>query len=335
VAGAQVTVAPPSPAAARAWALAQATRDPYVILIAIYIFAPYFVTRVVGDPVAGQTLVAEANKWGGWLVVLTAPLLGAMVDRMGPRKPLLAFVIAGMALLNALLWFAAPGGAGLPIAGTVAVFAALTVLIAWHEMLHNALLLPAAGVAGAGPASGLALAGGNAISVVLLLGVLFAFALPGKVGWGWLPTTPLFGLDPAQGEPDRITGPIVAVVLAFGAIPLFRCVPDMVRTTATFGQAFRAGAGDLLALLREARGHRDALIFLVARMIYTDGLTAILVFGGLFCRRRDALGDARNARLWHHPVGRRGHRRAARRRARPGDRAAPRRQDRDRRADRL
>ncbi len=274
--------APPSRGAARAWALAQATRDPYVILIAIYIFAPYFVTRVVGDPVAGQTLVATANKWGGWIVVLTAPLLGAMVDRLGPRKPGLAVAIGAMAILNALLWFAAPGGAGLPVNATVAIFAALTVLIAWHEMLHNALLLPAAGVAGAGPASGLALAGGNAISVLLLVGVLFAFALPGKLGWSWLPAAPLFGLDPALGEPDRITGPIVAVVLAIGAIPLFRRVPDMARSTATIGQAFRAGAGDLASLVREAGGHRDALLFLVARMIYTDGLTAILVFGGIY-----------------------------------------------------
>jgi MFS transporter, UMF1 family len=67
--------------------LAQATRDPYVILIAIYIFAPFYVTRVVGDPVAGQTLVAGANKWGGWVVMLTAPLLGAMVDRWGRESP--------------------------------------------------------------------------------------------------------------------------------------------------------------------------------------------------------------------------------------------------------
>ncbi|PZN96466.1 MAG: MFS transporter [Alphaproteobacteria bacterium] len=275
-------VAPPSARAARAWAFAQATRDPYVILIAIYIFAPYFVTRVVGDPVAGQTLVAAANKWGGWLVVLTAPLLGAAVDRLGPRKPWLAVVVGLMALCNALLWFVQPGGVGLPITAVVFIFGALTVLIAYHEMLHNALLLPAAGVRGAAGASGLALAGGNAFSVLMLVGVLFAFVLPGKVDWSWLPATPLLGLDPALAEPDRFVGPLVAVVMALGIIPLLKLVPDMARSRATVGEAFRAGAGDLAQLFREARGHRDALTFLVARMIYTDGLTAILVFGGLY-----------------------------------------------------
>ncbi|MEY2882578.1 MAG: hypothetical protein RL490_302 [Pseudomonadota bacterium] len=272
----------PSARSARAWALAQATRDPYVILISIYIFAPYFVTRVVGDPVAGQTLVASAAKWGGWTVALTAPLFGAIIDRLGPRKPWLAGVTALMVICCALLWFVQPGGAGLPIGATMVILAMLTALVSWHDFLHNALLLPAAGMAGAGRASGLALAGGNAFSVLMLVGVLIAFALPGKVDWSFIPAAPLFGLDPAAGQTDRITGPLVAIVMALGAIPLFRLVPDMPRSRASVTEAVRAGAGDLAALFREARGHRNALTYLAARMIYTDGLTGILVFGGLF-----------------------------------------------------
>jgi len=137
-------------------------------------------------------------------------------------------------------------------------------------------------MAGAARASGLALAGGNAFSVLMLVGVLVAFALPGKVDWSIIPAAPLLGLDPALGEPDRITALIVGVVMALGAVPLFLFVPDMARSRLGLAQAVRAGAGDLAQLVREARGHRNPLIFLLARMIYTDGLTAILVFGGLF-----------------------------------------------------
>ena len=274
-------VAPPSARAESAWVLGQATRDPYVILIAIYVFAPYYVTRVVGDPVLGQTLVASANKWGGWVVMLTAPLLGASIDRIGPRKPWFAAVVALMVLLIGSLWFTPPGG-GLPTGAVIVIIAAITALIAYHEMLHNALLLPAAGMAGAARASGRALAGGNAISVIMLVGVLFAFVLPGKLAVPWLPAAPLWGLDPALGEPDRITTLIVAATMALGALPLLRWVPDMQRTSLSLGAAVRAGAGDLARLVREARGHRDPLIFLAARMVYTDGLTAILVFGGLY-----------------------------------------------------
>ena len=269
------------PAAAGAWALAQAARDPYIILITIYIFAPYYVTRVMGDPVAGQTLVAGANKWGGWIVMLTAPLLGATIDRLGPRKPWLAGVITLMVAMITALWFTPPGGGLTPLmVGTI--LAAMTVAFAYHEMLHNALLVPAAGLSGAARASGLGLAGGNAVSVLMLVGVLVAFALPGKVTWSWLPDAPLWGLDPALGEPDRITTLIVAVTMAVFSVPLFLKVPDMARSALGMGAAFRAGAGDLAALFKGARGHRNVLTYLLARMIFTDGMTAILVFGGLF-----------------------------------------------------
>ncbi|KPF69813.1 MFS transporter [alpha proteobacterium AAP81b] len=262
--------------------MAQATRDPHVILIGIYIFAPYFVTRFVGDPVAGQTLVAEANKWGGWIVVATAPLLGATIDRLGPRKPWLGAVIALLTGLTALLWFTPPDGSGLSIPQVVAIFTCFSVLIAFHDMLHNALLLPAAGVKGAAHASGLALAGGNFVSVFMLIGVLIAFALPGKLPWPWLPAAPLFGLDPALGEPDRVVTLIVAAAMSVGAIPLFLVVPDVRASGRSFVAALRAGAGDLRQLVAESRGNGNALVYLGARMIYTDGLTSILIFGGLF-----------------------------------------------------
>ena len=276
------TLPAPRPGAATAWALAQAARDPFVILISIYIFAPYYVTRVVGDPVAGQTLVAGANKWGGWIVMLTAPLLGATIDRLGPRKPWLAVVIALMVAMTTALWFTPPSGPALSPLMVATIFAGMTVAFAYHEMLHNALLVPAAGLAGAARASGLGLAGGNGLSVLMLVGVLVAFALPGNVGWDWLPSAPLLGLDPARGEPDRVTTLIVAGVMMIGSVPLFLKVPDMMRSALSVPAAIRAGASDLAALVRGARGHRNILTYLLARMIFTDGLTAILVFSGLF-----------------------------------------------------
>ncbi|WP_439546660.1 MFS transporter [Sandarakinorhabdus sp.] len=281
----------PSVAATNAWALAQAVRDPYIILIAIYIFAPWFVRVVVGDPVVGQALVAQGSKWGGWAVMLTMPLLGAMVDRVGPRKPLLALVVAAMAAVCISLWWVMPPGRAetdfaLGILWVVVAGAIMTWLFAAHEMLHNALLVPAAGMAGAARASGLGLAGGNAMSVGLLLLVLLAFALPGTVDAAWLPAAPLLGLDPALGEPARITGPIVGILLLLGSVPLFRSVPDQPRSSASLRRAFAGGASDLVRLFTAVRGgeggNANPLLYLLARMIFTDGLSAILLFGGIF-----------------------------------------------------
>lgn len=265
-----------------AWALFQGVRDPYVILVTIYIFVPYLVTSVVRDPVRGQALVAAGAKYAGWAVMLTAPLLGAAVDRMGRRKPWLAAAVALMVPLLGLLWFARADGGGLSITATIAILATIAVLFAYSETLHNALLIPAAGMDKAGAASGLGLAFGNFVSVALLGFVLWGFALPGKVPAGFVPAHPLFGLDPGTFEPDRIAPVLVAVLLAIGSIPLFRFVPDVPATGVRLGQALRMGAADLKALVLQARGYRDGLTYLGARLLFTDGLTGILIFTGVY-----------------------------------------------------
>jgi UMF1 family MFS transporter len=268
-------------AGALAWALFEAVRVPYVVLVTIYVFMPYFATVVVGDPVAGQAAVAQYGKIGGWIVALTAPFVGALVDRLGPRKPWLALITALMVALAALLWWTRPDGSGLSVGQVIAVAAALTVLYAYGEMLHNALL-PRAAPGQEHLASGLGLGLGNLVSTAMLVFVLWAFVLPGKVAWEVIPAMPLFGLDLASHEPDRIVAPIVAAAMAIGCLPLFLLTPDAPRTGVRPLAAVRAAAADLRRLVTQARGHRNALTFLVARMLYADGKTAILLFGGVY-----------------------------------------------------
>ncbi len=261
------------PPGAVAWSLYEAARIPLVTLVTIFVFAPYFVTQVIGDPVRGQAAVAEAGKWGGWIVALTAPILGATLDRWGPRKLFLAPVTASLALLVGLLWFAYPDGSGLSVPTVIAIWSANTVLYAYCDLGHNSLLARAA------PrmehrASGLALALGNAFSTALLIFVLFAFVLTPH---------PLFGLDKASHAPDRIVAPIAALSIAIGCLPLFFLTPDAPRTGLTFAAAVRAGLSDLRSLIAEARGqHRNALVFLAARMFYADAKVAIILFGGVY-----------------------------------------------------
>ena len=269
-------------AAGWAWAVFQGGRDPFVALVTIYVFVPYLVATVIGDPVRGQALVASGAKYGGWVVALTAPLLGAVVDRMGPRKPWLTGVVAIMLPLMIILWWTKPGGAGLGVPTTIAILAALAVLFAWTQTLHNALLIPAAGLRRAGTASGLGLAIGNIGSVSALVFTLWAFALPAKGGGGIVPTHPLLGLDVATHEQDRIVPVLAAVLLALGTLPLLRWVPDIPSTGIRLGRAIRLAFGDLQALVLEARGYRDAMIYLGASLLFIDGLTGILIFTGVY-----------------------------------------------------
>lgn len=265
------------PGSARAWAFYEGVRTPYVILIKVYIFIPYLATELAGDAVSGQALVAKLAMAYGLFAALTAPLLGAAMDRAGRRMPLLAAITTAIVICCASLWWATPTGLGLGL--TCAIIFLAGVLFAYSEVLHNSLLPFAAPPDRTSATSGLGLALGSAISVALLAFVLWGFALPAKMSAPWLPAAPLFGLSAAAHETDRIVGPLVALVFALGAAPFLLRGRDAPRGVG-------GGIGDsirqLKLMLRSLPSNRPMATFLVSRMIYTDGLTAILLFTGIY-----------------------------------------------------
>ena len=268
-------------AGALAWSLFEGARNPFVVLVTIYVFMPYFSSVVVGDPIRGQQAVATYGQWSGIVVALTAPFLGASVDRIGRRKPLLLAVTALMVPLTACLWFTRADHVGLSVTGVIVVAAAINVLFAYSEVLHNSMLVGAAGVRRAHAASGLALALGNLISVSALVFVLWAFVLPGAVP-GFKPSLPLWGLNPRTHEPSRIVAPLAAAIFAVGALPLFLLTPDASSTGVPLHRALGQGARSLGAMLRSLRGRRDATAFLLSRMLYIDAMTGVLLFAGVY-----------------------------------------------------
>lgn len=270
------------PRGARAWALFEGCRNPYIVLVVIYIFMPYVASVMVGDPVRGQQTIARWNQYFGWTVMLTAPLLGASVDKLGSRKPMLALIVALMVPMIAGLWWAKPDGSGLSVAWTMFLALAVLVLFAYSEVLHNSLLVRAAGLREAHRASGLALLLGNFFSVITLAFSAWAFALPGKVDWSWVPAKPLFGLDPLLHEPERVVTLISASLLAIGIIPLLLFTPDAPRTGIRLRRVIIEALGEITTMLRAVRRHRDAVIFLAARMFFVDGMGAILIYSGIY-----------------------------------------------------
>lgn len=264
-----------------AWAVYEGGRNPYVILVVIYIFMPYVSATLIGDPVRGQELIARYAQYTGWIVMVTAPLLGAALDRLGNRKPGLGLITGMMVPLILLLWWARPDGTGLTVAATMATAMTIGVLFAWSEVFHNAMLVRAAGLKQVHAASGLALSLGNAFSLLALGFTAWAFALPGKVDWWWVPATPLFGFDPVTHEPERVVALLAAGLLAIGAIPLFLFTPDTPKTGTPILKAFREGLGDIMRMIAKVRQHRDAAVFLVSRMFFYDGMNGVLFFYGV------------------------------------------------------
>jgi MFS transporter, UMF1 family len=51
------------------------------------VFAPYFATHVAANPASGQSLWGFATAAAGLAIALMSPVLGAIADASGRRKP--------------------------------------------------------------------------------------------------------------------------------------------------------------------------------------------------------------------------------------------------------
>lgn len=264
------------------WALFEWARNPWVLLGDIYVFAPYVASVVIGDPVRGQAIIASWHTISGTIIALTAPFIGAASDRMGRRKPLLALCVAALAFGIGVRWFAVPGDGGLAL-WAIGLFTVISgIAFVYSEVLHNSLLTRATPPALLSRVSGMGLALGNAASVLLLLFVLITMALPGQVALPFIPDAPLFGLDPAQHEPNRAVTILCAAWLILFSLPLFRYTADLKTTGERFGDAMRNGVGNVIRTIRKLRDYGNVALFLIARMLYADGKTAILLFSGVY-----------------------------------------------------
>jgi UMF1 family MFS transporter len=129
--------------------------------------------------------------------------------------------------------------------------------------------------------SGLGLALGNAATVLILIVSLVFFALPGAVDWPFIPAEPAFGLDPAAHEPSRIVAVICAIWLVLFSIPLFLFTADTERNVG-WARAIGQGLAGVRGTLRKLKTMPNVRNFLIARMIYVDGKTAMIVLGGVY-----------------------------------------------------
>lgn len=277
------TVPPATPAPLRAlvsWVLFDWAAQPYYTLVLTFLFAPYFANAVVGDAAQGQALWGYAAAAAGVLIAIGSPLLGALADGRGRRKPWIALFSALLVVGLTLLWIAVPQSGPATIAIVLAAFVTATVAVEFTTVFTNAImpsLVPAhqlGRLSGTGWAVGYA---GGLISLAIMAGLVAASPSTGKTLLG---LDPLLALDAASRQGDRLVGPFSAIWYAAFMIPFFLFVPD-IRTSPAPARGTSAAAA-LWDTIRQLPQHRDMLFFLIARMIYADGLAAIFAFGGIY-----------------------------------------------------
>jgi UMF1 family MFS transporter len=111
-----------------------------------------------------------------------------------------------------------------------------------------------------------------------VLGFLAADPATGRTLFGY---APLFGLDPVTHQGDRITGPLTGIWFIIFVLPMFLLTPDY-PAKRPVRDALREGLTDLRQTLRELPDRKSLAAFLLANMIYTDGLVSLFAFGGIY-----------------------------------------------------
>ncbi|MEM8636429.1 MAG: MFS transporter [Pseudomonadota bacterium] len=266
------------------WAIFEFARNPYYNAIVISVYAPFFARSVVGDPVEGQSMVSLAITIAGMIMAICAPILGTLVDKGGYRKPPVAMALGTLGLTTACLWFVRPGMDGaVPLGMALMATGYVTYTIA--ELFHNAML-PMAGRSKALPMiSGLGLGLGNfgGLSTLILIGVFLTN-----------PEIPVLGLDKETFQEYRIVGPFIAAWLVIFVLPFFLFMPDINKTAdhgwrkaarATFSSErglpglFMNGINYTISMFRT---YPNIMRYLVGRMLYADGITALLTIGSVY-----------------------------------------------------
>ncbi len=253
------------------WALYDWANSPYTTLIITFVFSAYFSQGIVGDKVQGQVLWGHVNTVAAIIIAVLAPVLGAIADAGGPRKPFIAVFTAMCIVGSFLLWYAEPDPGSIAWAMFWVVIA--TVGFEFGIVFNNAMLpdLVAEERLGrwSGWAWGLGYFGGLSAMVVALVGFVQA-------------ENPLFGLTKDGAEHVRVVGPLAAIWFLAFTWPLFAFTPDRRSSKLGVGEKVSIGLKNLVVTLKNVRQYDNLVRFLIVRMIYADGLATVFAFGGIY-----------------------------------------------------
>jgi UMF1 family MFS transporter len=255
------------------WAMYDWAAQPFFTIVFTFIFGPYFVAQVVGDPVAGQALWGDTQTIAGLIMAVMAPVLGSLADATGPRKPWVMGFSAICIIACFGLWFAVPGADD----GTIALVIACVVMgvigAEFSIVFNNAMLPSLAKGDKVGSLSGFGWAMGYVGGLIALIIMLIVT--------GQMPGISLFEFeDPST--PHRLAGPFSGVWFLIFLMPFLLWTPDTPKIVEDRMVAVKNALRELRRTVSTLPQRPNIFRFLIARMIYYDGLNAIFAFGGIY-----------------------------------------------------
>lgn len=262
------------------WAVYDWANNGFGTLIQTFVFAAYFSGAVAADDATGTT------QWGhmlsiSWLIIaLGGPVLGAIADQTGRRKPWIAFYTALCVVCTAALWFVQPDPSWTLYA---LIFAGLATIGSESAFIfYNAMLPTLVPRERMGRWSGWGWALGYAGGLVSLAAGLVLF----------INESALIDLPRDTMHHVRAVCLVSAAWYGLFALPLFFLTPDAPSTGVGLLEAARKGIGQLRQSFTNVRKYKHIVRFLIARMVYNDALTTTFAFGGIYAAGTFGMGPS-------------------------------------------
>ena len=253
----------------RAWAMYDWANSAMVTTIVTAVFPIYFakVAAAGMEPALATQRLADATTIGLGIIAVLSPIMGALADRAGLKKRLLAVSLIIGVIAVGLMWFIQQGDWQLALLLFIVANIAVNASYVCYDSFLPHIAAPDEmdRVSTAGYALGYV--GGG-----ILLALNLAWIM--KPEWFFLPHGE--GLTPSEATlPTRLAFVSVAVWWLVFSLPLFRDVPEPPATGSgrvSIGETLR----ELGQTFRRLGQYRQAVLMLVAFLIYNDGIGTII-----------------------------------------------------------
>jgi UMF1 family MFS transporter len=255
-----------------AWCMYDWGNSAFTTLVVTFVYATYFTRAFAPNELIGTTYWSYAIGVSAILVALLSPILGAIADRGGRRRRYLMISTLTCVLATAALTFVKPGGER-AILLALTIFVLANVAFEVGMVFYNAFLPSIVSQEKIGRVSGYGWGLGYVGGLASMLFGLFAFV-------GFDPNPGWLGITNAEGLNARSTNLLVAGWFLVFSVPLFVFVREGRRPSERID--VRGALSGLKKTFHEIRRYREIAKFLVARLVYNDGLVTIFALGGVY-----------------------------------------------------
>lgn len=251
------------------WASYDFANSAFTTLVVTFIYAVYFTEVIASDNITGSALWSRAVAATAVVVALGSPLLGALADRGGFRKAFLMVSTITCVLATAMLYTVPPGR----VTAALTWFVIANIAFEMGLVFYNAFLPDIAPSDRIGRISGYGWALGYIGGLIALVLAMVTLIRP-EIPW--------FGLSTDGGENVRAANLLVAVWFAVFSVPLFLFVREDRSRASRAGNIVGESMRQLKTTFREIRKYRQIVRFLLARLLYNDGLITVFAFGAIY-----------------------------------------------------